>query len=153
MILPLSRTASTELATSGTLLAADSLFHTIEQPWRNNLKGHSCVPVGTYDLIPYQSPRHGATWQLHNPALNIYGRGNVPEGGRSACEIHSANWAEQLEGCIALGLDDKPMFDPLTGKVEPSIEGSRDAVAHLHAILGEMSHGHTLVISEQGVPT
>lgn len=149
MNLALHRSELTPLATSGTLLAQGALFYTIEQPWRENLKGHSCVPVGLYELVPFQSPKHGATWQLHNPTLNIYGRGEVPDGGRSLCEIHSANWAEQLEGCIALGLDHQPMLDALTGKVEPAIEGSRDAIAHLLALLGPLTEGHTLTITEE----
>jgi hypothetical protein len=73
-------------------------------------------------------------------------------GWRSGCELHSANWAEQLLGCIALGLDDQPMYDPLTGRVEPSIEKSRDAVYELLTELGHQM-GHFLTIEEvNGVP-
>lgn len=146
--LKLEREALGDLAATGELTVWAHLFYSIEQPWRNNLQGHSCVPAGTYEMIPYNSPKHGPTWQLHNPALNIYGKGAVPHGGRSFCEIHSANWAEQLEGCIALGLDHKPMLDPLTEKIEPAVEGSRDAIAHLLTILGPLSSGHTLTITD-----
>lgn len=146
MLLSLYRTNATDEATCGTLIVGGELLYTIEQPFRDNQQGHSCVPEGSYELIPYMSPKHGPTWQLHNPACNVWGRGPAPAGVRTFCEIHSANWAEQLEGCIALGLDDQPSFDPLTGRVEPAVEHSRDAVAHLLAFLGEMSPGHTLSI-------
>jgi len=79
---------------------------TCEQPWNNNLEGHSCIPVGDYQLLPYQSPAHGATVVFHNPALGIYGTPDmIPAGqqGRSLCEIHSANWPFQLKGCVAVG--------------------------------------------------
>lgn len=135
-----------DLATTGKLLVDTATFFSIEQPWRDNLKGHSCVPEGDYVLLPYLSPKHGATWCLHNPALNIYGTVPVPEGGRDGCEIHSANWAEQLEGCIALGLAGQPMFDPLTGAVEPAIEESVSAITQLHELIGAMTSGHTLQI-------
>jgi Family of unknown function (DUF5675) len=121
-------------------------FYTIELPWRNNDKGASCVPAGDYDLIPYNSPKHGPTWCLHNPALNVYGTEPVPAGGRDHCEIHEGNWAEQLLGCIALGCDAQPMYDPLTGKVEPAVESSKDAIIRLLKILTPMSSGHTLAI-------
>ena len=80
---------------------------TCEQPWRDNLQGHSCIPVGDYQLLPYVSPAHGPTVVFHNPALGIYGTPEmIPHGqqtGRSLCEIHAANWPFQLRGCVALG--------------------------------------------------
>lgn len=140
--------ALTADAAVGVLTLSGQQWYTIEQPWRNNQQGHSCVPAGVYELVGYTSPKHGDTWQLHNPALNIYGRGPVPPGGRSFCEIHSANWAEQLEGCIALGKEGTPMYDPLTGRVEPAVEQSVDAVSELIGVLGALSSGHTLTISQ-----
>lgn len=137
-------------ATTGILIVDGQRFFSIEQPWRHNLEGQSCVPAGDYLLIPYYSPKHGATWCLHAPALNIYGSQPVPPGGRSYCELHAANWSEQLRGCIALGLAGQPMFDPLTGKVEPAVEESQSAIAHLRQILTPLSSGHTLSIIRTG---
>ena len=143
------QTVSGAEATTGTLIVDGQRFFSIEQPWRDNQAGHSCVPAGTYLLIPYMSPKHGATWCLHNPELNIYGQSKqpVPAGGRSFCELHSANWAEQLEGCIALGLTGQPMLDPATGTVEPAVQESRNAIAQLLQILTPLSSGHTLKIT------
>jgi Family of unknown function (DUF5675) len=140
-----------DMACTGILTfdGAPERFYSIELPWRNNDKGASCVPAGTYDLIPYNSPKHGPTWCLHNPLLNVYGTEPVPAGGRDHCEIHSANFARQLLGCIALGEDEQPMLDPSTGSVVAAVEGSRDAIARLLTILGPMSQGHTLTITRE----
>ncbi len=39
------------------------------------------------------------------------------------------------------------MLDPATGKVEPAVESSKDAIADLLALLGANSAGHTLTIT------
>jgi Family of unknown function (DUF5675) len=140
------QTFSSDEATTGTMFAGVQAFFTLELPWRDNLVGQSCVPGGEYLLIPYNSPKHGPTWCLDNPAQNIYGSWEAPTGGRTSCEIHSANWAEQLEGCIALGFENLPMLDPITGRVEPAVENSRDAVAELLKLLSPMSSGNILQI-------
>jgi len=133
------------------LVVDGTRFFTIECPWLNNEAGKSCVPAGDYLLIPYYSPIHGATWCLHNPELNIYGnRTAVPLGGRSCCELHSANFARQLQGCIALGLEGHPLLDPITGMVSPAVEDSRNAVVALRQILTPLSSGHTLTITRTG---
>jgi hypothetical protein len=82
------------------------LYATCEQPWNNNLPDQSCIPVGDYELLPYDSPAHGQTVVFHNPALGVYGTPiMIPAGatGRSLCEIHNANWPFQLKGCVAVG--------------------------------------------------
>jgi hypothetical protein len=134
-----------DYATTGTMQVGDASFFTIERPWMDNESGTSCVPEGTYQLIPYLSPKHGQTWCLENEALGVTADGHG--GTRSRCEIHSANWATQLEGCIALGLRGQPMYNPDTGRVEPAVEDSKDAVAHFNTLLGPMSTGHTLTIT------
>jgi Family of unknown function (DUF5675) len=134
-------------ATTGRMVAAALALFTIELPWEDNKRDVSCVPAGAYDLIPYDSPTHGATWRLHNAALNVYGTPFVPSGGRSEIELHSGNWSRQLLGCIALGLESAPMLDPQTGIVEPAVENSRDAVAELITVLGALSTGHVLNIN------
>jgi hypothetical protein len=78
---------------------------TCEQPWNDNQADHSCIPEGTYELMPYDSPAHGATVVFHNPALGIYGTPvMIPPGamGRSLCETHSANSPFQVKGCATV---------------------------------------------------
>lgn len=132
MNLTITRTYG-DLATTGTCLVNGKTLYTIERPWINNESGESCIPEGTYDLKPYLSPTHGQTWIVEVP-------------GRTFIELHAANWSEQLQGCIAFGFDGQPMYDPLTGRVEPAVEDSKDAISYLLAQLGPMSIGNTLTI-------
>lgn len=53
--------------------------------------GKSAIPLGEYELELYNSPKHGMV-----PLLK-----NVP--GFKYVEIHKANKAEELLGCIAVG--------------------------------------------------
>jgi hypothetical protein len=150
MDLTLQRQVAGEQATCGELLLGVRTLYSVEQPWRYNRAGHSCVPPGKYDLVPYDSPKHGPTYCLLNRALSIMGdqeltSAQVAAGMRSFCELHSANWAEQLEGCIAFGLEGQPLFNPSTGRTEPAIEESRNAIALLMEALG-WQPGHTLTI-------
>lgn len=154
MILRLRRGAETQASTPGVLTvfteAGSRSWFTIEQPWRGNDQGASCVPPGEYELIPYESPTHGPTWCLHNPQLNIYagfGMRRAALGGRDFCELHSANWARQLKGCIALGQEGQPLYDPSTGRCMPAVERSCDAIQELVLFLGRLSCGHTLSIA------
>lgn len=125
----------------------------IEQPWRDNLPGHSCIPEGVYELHPYRSPMHGDTYCFYNPDLKIMGAEPLtPEqqaaGYRNVCEIHSANFSEQLRGCLALGLQNHPMYDPITGVVEMAVEESKSALAAFMAELGIGVSGHTMTITK-----
>ena len=62
----------------------------IELPWRNNLRGISCIPEGSYSISKRRSRKYG-------PHLWIR---NVP--GRELILIHPANNAlQELRGCIA----------------------------------------------------
>jgi hypothetical protein len=141
--LKLIRTASGPLATMGYCdLPTGERLYTIEPPWKDNHADISCVPPGAYTLMPYHSPEHGPTWYLQNADNTVGGRG----AARSYCELHSANWARQLEGCIAFGLDDFPMLDPVDNTVEPAVEHSVDAIEALLQSLVPMSTGNTLSI-------
>ena len=145
MILTLTRSIYGPAATLGLLTVAGVTYHTIEQPWRDDAAFSSCVPDGTYMLMPYESPKHGDTWCLHNPAYGIYGTA-PPVGARGYCELHAGNWASQLEGCIAPGLSAGTMIDPSLGTEQPAVLDSQEAIRAILAALGPMSTGHTLII-------
>lgn len=76
------------------------------------------VPTGVYPISLYFSPKH----QFLVPLLN-----GVPD--RSFIEIHPANFASQLEGCIAIGTNlelnaidnSKEAFKKLMEKVKQAI--------------------------------
>lgn len=64
---------------------------TVERPWNNNKPGISCIPAGSYPVTRFKSPHNGDCFLLHNVE------------DRSEIEMHAANVAEQLRGCIAPG--------------------------------------------------
>ena len=65
---------------------------TVERPWQNNQEDVSCIVAGSYRVAMRDSVKHHG---------QVYGVQNVPD--RSDIEIHPANLASQLLGCIALG--------------------------------------------------
>ena len=87
---------------------------------------HPFIPAGSYNCVLGVSP--------HFYEANVdygYGRGavyhvqNVP--GREHILIHAANFASQLEGCIALGSAVGLLYDP-NGSTRKGIMSSRAAV-------------------------
>lgn len=91
------RTHSTDKVTIGELTYSDETtflkLATLELPWKNNQRSISCIPKGTYKVTTTYSNRF---------KKNLWEVLNVP--GRSGIRIHAANYASQLEGCIALGM-------------------------------------------------
>ena len=79
------------------------LCYTVEQPWNNNKPFKSCVPAGRYNLKPFDSPRFGQTYALHNPYINVTLYPDDTPGNRYACLFHAANWASDVQGCIGPG--------------------------------------------------
>jgi Family of unknown function (DUF5675) len=67
------------------------LCKTIELPWKNNEPDISCIPAMLVTFERFMSPAHGQVWEATN----------VPE--RSEIEIHAANLASELKGCIGVG--------------------------------------------------
>ena len=79
------------------------LCRTLELPWRDNETDRSCVPPGGYQARLYHSPTKG-------PVFRLDFEDTKP---RSAIEVHAANTAHDLLGCIAPGarhgiLDGRP---------------------------------------------
>lgn len=111
----LERFSYTETETMGRLIAGDWRCWTIERAWQpsktpGGLPFHSCVPDGRYDLVRYRSPKRGPVLCLINPALGVfmqeYDRHEDRSGsrvGRYMIQIHPANMAHELAGCIAPG--------------------------------------------------
>ena len=109
----------------------DDLLFTIEQEWRadpDHLGGtnnNSCVPNGSYELIPFIRPKNGLMVpQLVNPDLGVYkGENDVPEeGGRFLILIHPGNTVQDIVGCIASGM---------WKAKDNSVNDSRDAQMHV----------------------
>jgi len=80
------------------LIAGGFSCHTLELPWRDNVRKLSCIPAGTYECVMVRSPRFGAVYHVRD----------VP--GRSEILLHAGNLAGMLprfradvQGCILLG--------------------------------------------------
>lgn len=92
----ITRTKSNSKQVTGHLVATNGgavyTCKTLELPWKNNAKDISCIPTGTYKVNYTFSPKFlKYTYEIKD----------VPN--RSGIRIHSANYASQLNGCVALG--------------------------------------------------
>ncbi len=108
MNIELVRDGSIEgVGTTGNVICGDFMFASIEQDWQGNRGFVSCVPLGTYQLVPYSSEKYPDHYALVNKELGVYAKeSDIPKGqkGRYAILIHVANTASQLQGCIAVGM-------------------------------------------------
>lgn len=64
---------------------------TVERPKTGD---HPCIEPGVYTFNAFQSPSKGPVWLRDDKAA---------DDGRDMIEIHVANWARELKGCIAPG--------------------------------------------------
>ena len=98
----ITRQFSDQYETIGQLVAEkDGKFFrciTLELPDKHNQSRISCIPAGVYKCIYTNSIHFSA--EAGKP-VSTYQLMNVP--GRSGIRIHSANYARQLLGCVALG--------------------------------------------------
>jgi hypothetical protein len=133
-----SRADSNDQETFGLLSAGDLVLQTVEQPWKDNLIGHSCVPAGSYTISPHVSPTKGNVYILDGPAQNVYAEDPPPPGGRSLILIHIANSAIELEGCIAPGLSKGVLF--LRGAERNCVLDSKAALQQLFDLLAGETH-------------
>jgi len=67
-------------------------FYTVERPWLGNEPFLSCIPLGEYSIIWKQSPKFGWCHEIENVS------------GRSHILFHVANFPEEVEGCIGVGM-------------------------------------------------
>ena len=83
---------------------------TLERPWQSGPPGglpfESCIPDGRYTLRQHERGNGDKVVALVNPKLGVYYRETDRSNGvgRYLILIHSANWVEQVVGCIAPGL-------------------------------------------------
>jgi hypothetical protein len=149
VIVRISRTSLGPHATTGILTMDHMGFRlfTLEDAWRDNRSGVSCVPAGHYKLERHESEKYGKTWAMVNPDLGVY-HWPQPEGkGRFACLcVHSGNWDDDVEGCVIVGERAGDGFDPKSKRVEPRLFESRDAVKVFKDALPW--EDHELIISD-----
>jgi len=107
----LVRNAYHHTCTLGALEVGDQYLFTMERPWiKHTYPGgtpfKSCIPDGTYSVEPFTRANGDEVIALVNHSLGVYLRADdrPNEQGRYEILLHSANWADQLAGCIAPGL-------------------------------------------------
>jgi len=92
---------------------------TLELPWNNNKQGHSCVPIGAYNLKRYSSNNH----------KEVYALPGVPD--REYILIHPGNYYTDIEGCILLG----DGYKDINGDGVIDIENSTETLKKLKDVL------------------
>ncbi len=130
MHLHLKRYAYAPGATLGRLRVDDeTTLFSVERPWLGNKPFESCIPQGVYRCKRYSSAKYPDTFEVCD----------VP--GRSKILIHVANWTEDVQGCIGLGLD--PMPDRF------GVSKSRDAMNRFRARLRDVEEFDLLISQYQ----
>jgi Family of unknown function (DUF5675) len=74
-------------------LPTQQVIVSVEPPWLNNRPMYSCIPEGLYQLRLDNFKHDYQNYRITNPPP-----------GRFAIEIHRANRASELKGCIAPGM-------------------------------------------------
>lgn len=89
----IKRVAYTHYGTFGVMII-DGLpkYVTLEDPWMDNERNVSCIPIGVYKAKVVKSPSKGLkVWELQN----------VPD--RTHIQIHIGNSQFDTDGCILIG--------------------------------------------------
>jgi len=133
----LTRHFQTAQATYGSLIVQDGakvLFSSVclELPWKDNQARVSCIPEGEYDIVLEYSPAF---------KIDLWEIKGVP--GRSECKIHTANYARQLNGCIAPGktisdIDTDGIFDVTSSEATRKL---------LHAAMGTATKARIRIVN------
>ena len=103
--------------TLGLLTVGEEEFYTVERSWEQNLPRISCVPEGEYEMKRRKSPKFGWCWEVKD----------VPN--RTYILFHSANFPDELQGCIAPGMA------LMTDRI--AVSRSRDAMKEIEELTHE----------------
>ena len=93
---------------------------TLELPWLNNATRLSCIPVGTYKVIPRRSDKYGQ----HLHVSNVQGRDLILiHWGNYAASVNPLSGYPDIKGCILVGYG----YADLDGDGLPEIVNSKKA--------------------------
>lgn len=109
------------------LRGRDDPLHVIEPPWRDNRRNRSCIPGGTYDVLPHLSPRFGRCLlvaAVDGRSHILFHAGNVGGDVERGLRSHT-------EGCLLPGLR-RGRLDAGKG-LQRAVLSSRTALRHLMA--------------------
>lgn len=102
---------------------------TLEQPWNNNKRNISCIPLGEYIVTKYSSQRYPDTFEVLD----------VPN--RSYILIHWGNYYFNTEGCILVG---EEVID-INNDGALDITRSKDTLDDFRSIVGTNDFNLTIV--------
>lgn len=125
MQLILERFMHGHTVTFGSIDVGSMTLYTLEEPWRNNARGESCIPQGVYQLRPIIRPNG----KMAIAVVSVPGRDNIL--------IHVGNTTDDTEGCILPGLGYG--FEP-----RPHVRESQTAFEILHNIVSANGRDATL---------
>jgi hypothetical protein len=101
MLITLERFAYTPVGAFGRLRVGDWQCYTVERPWAGNRTFVSCIPEGVYRLRMRPSGVVARTTDgKYTEGWEVTG---VP--GRTYIMLHIGNTMDDVEGCVAPGLD------------------------------------------------
>lgn len=123
------------------------VLFSLEDDWRNNEQGKSCIPAGEYTL-------RRTVW--HKRGMETFEVCDVP--GRARILIHPANTENDIEGCIGVGMrrgwvrvvKDEDTGDPNVEK--RAVVDSKRAFAVFMDAMGPFDHAPLIVEWEAGLP-
>lgn len=123
--LHIHRYESTEHGTLSRVTIDETVLYGIEQPWRDNRPFYSCIPAGEYLLEPHTSPRFGPVWAFVGGSVSHTCSNHLP---RYSCLIHIANYAREVKGCLAVGMERRkgPQGEPKVYPSTPAVERLRE---------------------------
>ena len=138
----ITRYRSTEWGVKSTLKTHSGLdLWGIECPWYGNQSFVSCIPDGRYVLLPWESPKYGRCFAFVGNEVSVNPDDVPKKASRYLCLIHAANWADQLQGCYAPGLDHTEAYER-NGNTVPAVWQSGRALNILKSEYPEPAIAH-----------
>jgi hypothetical protein len=129
MKLILQRVYNNDDCTLGVLY--DSMWNricfTLEEPWKDNKQGISCIPTGIYQCVPHNGGKFKDVWNIKDVT------------GISAILIHNGNTTDDIEGCVLVG----HYWGRLKGK-----RAVMDSVGALNSLKSFVGRGGNKILKE-----
>lgn len=147
----LKRLTTDDQGTFGVLEVDGKKWPTCELPWRDNARGKSCIPAGTYRCRWRKSPRLSL-----RAGFDVFKYEICDVPGRDGVLIHSGNfggdadkgWESQIKGCVLPGLRSGEMKNKY-GKMQRAVLGSRDATKQFEDLMS----GEEFTLTIEDVPS
>lgn len=126
MIIEIDRYLVSQHGTFSKVRVDALILRGVELPWRDNIVGESCIPAGVYRLVPHESPKFGPVHAFQGGTVSVFPSSATV---RSAILWHPANYARELQGCLATG---RRVYE--TMGMEIGVANSRDSLKLAHEI-------------------